>query len=265
MGKKDDDVIIIQGCPLWMLTMGDCMSLLLTFFVMLMAFSTPNSDKLSDALLGMKGALGVMASGNTPAPDQRLKKTSSSNKESDVDAFDEGGQAESKVNDEELAVVNLQSMKVANRFNEFKERLLEIGFQRFVTPDQLNRGIVVKIDFDALFKENSSEIKPEAIKLLESFANLAGSVGNEIQMVARFDPTPIRGTAESQEWNLPRERVFAVGKILRTKYRIHESRFTYGYEVVGPNEKPALQMLIAEKLGVSKITIKELLNFSKDL
>lgn len=263
MAKKDPNVIIIQGCPLWMLTMGDCMSLLLTFFVMLMAFSTPDKGQLSDAMQGMKGALGIMDSTSTPTQSQSLSKNSNSNKDTNIDTYEEGKQPDTKVNEEELAIVNLQSLKIANRFNDFKERLLEFGFNRFVRIEQLNRGIVISIPFESIFAENSSTLKPECLKLLEPFANMAGSIGNEIQLVARF--TPATGTDASRDWDLARERVFSIGKILCAKYHMHESRLTYGYEVTGADQKPTLQLLVAEKLGVSKVSIKELLNLSKDL
>lgn len=262
MGKKDDNIIIIQGCPIWMLTLGDCISLLVTFFVMLLSFSTPNSDQLADALSGMKGALGVMNSGNAPNKAISITKSTASEGEEKGEAQDEGGKGSSLVSEDELAVVNLQNSKITNRYNEFKQRLLEIGFSNYVSAEQLTRGIVVNIPFNILYIENSAQLSPPGVKALESFANLAGSVGNEIQLVACFN---LNTNNNEDAWKLARERTLAVGKMLREKYHINESRLTYGYEVIEKDQKPLMQMIIAEKMGVSRISIDELLNLSQSL
>ena len=43
-------------CPEWMMTMGDCMSLLLCFFVLLLTFSTQEDAKLMNVLGVLQGA-----------------------------------------------------------------------------------------------------------------------------------------------------------------------------------------------------------------
>ncbi len=263
MANKDEDIIYVDGCPNWMLTLGDCMSLLVTFFVMLLSFSTPNKDQLQDALEGMKGALSVMSLGNSAAPREGVSK-SKQDSNSNVDSFDEGGQTDSRVSDDKLAVVNLSSIKVANRFNDFKERILELGFHKHIMAKQMDLGISVNIPFDKLFDPNSSELTPESFLLLQSFANLAGSMSNEIRLVAVFHEDSIHGN-DTQEWSLPRKRAFAVGQALSQRYRIHQMRITYGYEVADKHQRPYLRMLLAEKLDINRISINELISFQQDL
>ena len=47
---------------MWMMSFGDCMSLLVTFFVMLIAFTPREEANLIDTLNAMKGALGAVSS-----------------------------------------------------------------------------------------------------------------------------------------------------------------------------------------------------------
>ena len=54
--KKSDKV----GAPAWMVTYGDMMSLLLTFFVLLVSMSSIQESKFRQALGSLLGALGVM-------------------------------------------------------------------------------------------------------------------------------------------------------------------------------------------------------------
>lgn len=51
------------GLPLWMGTFGDLMSLLLTFFILLLAMSTFDAKKLREAEASIKGALTVLDGG----------------------------------------------------------------------------------------------------------------------------------------------------------------------------------------------------------
>ncbi len=246
-----------------MLTLGDCISLLVTFFVMLLSFSSTNADRLADALSGMKGALGMMNPGNAPSRSISSNKSTASEGEEGGVAQDEGGKGSFMVSEEELAVVNLQNTRVVNRYNEFKQRLLEIGFSNHVSVEQLARGIITTIPFKQLYLDKTATINPAFIKIIESFANLAGSVPNEIQLISCF---PIdSGKEDNGEWSLSRNRALAVGKLLRTKYNIHESRITYGYEIIDPSQPSLLKMIIAEKVGVSRVSIDELLNLSQNL
>lgn len=48
------------GAPGWMVTYGDLMSLLLTFFVLIVSFSSIQNVKFQKALGSLKAALGVL-------------------------------------------------------------------------------------------------------------------------------------------------------------------------------------------------------------
>ena len=49
-----------QGAPMWIVTFSDLMSLLLTFFVLLLSFSTISEEKFNQALMSLQGAFGVL-------------------------------------------------------------------------------------------------------------------------------------------------------------------------------------------------------------
>jgi len=48
------------GAPAWMVTYGDMMTLLLTFFVLLLSFSTVHEEEFRKAMASLQGALGVL-------------------------------------------------------------------------------------------------------------------------------------------------------------------------------------------------------------
>ena len=46
--------------PSWLTTFGDLMALLLTFFVLLLSFSTTSQEDFNSAIGALQGALGVL-------------------------------------------------------------------------------------------------------------------------------------------------------------------------------------------------------------
>lgn len=62
--KKDDGP---PGAPAWMMTFSDITTLLLTFFILIMTFSSIEKEKFDKARGSLKGALGVVASTNERA------------------------------------------------------------------------------------------------------------------------------------------------------------------------------------------------------
>ena len=55
----DDSEVPEKGAPLWMVTFGDLMSLLLCFFVLLLSFSEIDAQKYKELAGSMSKAFGV--------------------------------------------------------------------------------------------------------------------------------------------------------------------------------------------------------------
>ena len=60
MGKKKN-IVVKKGLDGWVMTYGDMMSLLLTFFVLIVSFSSMQEAKFKQAAQSLKEAFGVMA------------------------------------------------------------------------------------------------------------------------------------------------------------------------------------------------------------
>ena len=61
MGKMIKDDECPEGLPGWLATFGDLMSLLLTFFVLLLSFATMEVVEFQQAMGALQGALGVLS------------------------------------------------------------------------------------------------------------------------------------------------------------------------------------------------------------
>lgn len=70
MAKKLDTQKKSNGLPLWLGTFGDLMSLLLTFFILLLSMATFDAKKLIEAEASIKGALSILDGGIKVEPSQ---------------------------------------------------------------------------------------------------------------------------------------------------------------------------------------------------
>ncbi len=70
MAKKLNTQKKSSGLPLWLGTFGDLMSLLLTFFILLLSMATFDAKKLIEAEASIKGALSILDGGIKIEPSQ---------------------------------------------------------------------------------------------------------------------------------------------------------------------------------------------------
>ncbi len=63
MAKKKKGCDCDPGLPGWMATFSDMMTLLLTFFVLLLSMSSMDQKSVKEAIGSLQGALGVLQGG----------------------------------------------------------------------------------------------------------------------------------------------------------------------------------------------------------
>ncbi len=248
MSKKEKVKIIYnQGCPDWMLTFGDCMSLLLCFFVMLMTFSTPDENKLLDVIGGLQGALGAVE----PAirDSQRISMTRPRGGEEVEGQVSNGDPVKSKVDPEDMSPISLREIKIRNRLASFNESLYKLGFKNVVTVQQLDEGVQIEIPLERLFSSGSDVMKPGASKWMEPFAGLLDSIGNEARLTARI--------ARESSVSLARKRLETLSYALSSRYKIKADRISMGLELTEGDGEESLKALLAGNLRARELPMTE--------
>jgi len=275
MGKKDEDVIYVEGCLDWMMTMGDCMSLLLTFFVLLLTFSTPEESRLMDVIGGIQGALSITPP-RTPTSSVSMFKESEQDPDSEGGKVTDGAKDEIAVDKQRAVPVDLRSLSVLNKYDTFREKILELGFKNIVSTIQLAEGIMVKVPVNALFRPQSDKRVPRARPLIEGFANLIIStigkpnrnkgleskIGNEVRITCCFHQIKHKKsrTRFSTEWSLARKRAEVLGQIFIKEYNVKIFRVSYSMKVIPEDEEERMEFMLVEKLGTSKVSLTDLFN-----
>ncbi|MCM8526291.1 MAG: hypothetical protein NE327_07230 [Lentisphaeraceae bacterium] len=238
-------------CPEWMMTMGDCMSLLLTFFVLLLTFSTTSKSKLMDVVGVMKGAFSIMKV-------EMVK--------------DESAYNDSKFNDnEERRVSNVEgssslrltSNAIQRKFRILENTVAEIGFKNPLTLTKLDDGVAIEIPADEFFIEGTYTLTFEGKKIIQEIANIASNIRNEIRIISNLDKIHMSGKLVSKEWLKAYNRNYKLVRMLADDFNIGEHRFSVGVKAKEASttgkEFSKISIIFVENLTVKQVGIQELL------
>ncbi|WP_026944317.1 OmpA/MotB family protein [Helicobacter rodentium] len=163
-----------QGVPLWLGTYGDMVTLILTFFILLLSMATFDTQRIALAIGSLEGSLAVLEKGsqtqiNPPAP---IKATPM---ETEVEMDN---------------VVNIFASLITD-YNEVNR----ISNGPSVELEESEKGIIIRIPEELLFASGSAVLEnPSGIALVKrlsmEFAKLPDKV--LIKAIGHTDNTPMR-------------------------------------------------------------------------
>lgn len=194
-------------CPLFFATWSDMVSLLLCFFVLLFAMSTIDAEKAQQAIISLRGSLGVMRGGRTmeridvphPAPPR-----------------DEGQTAGPSP---EVRVMDTQH--VARVIDSF---LRTEGLNRIITVTVNQRGVSVSMSDQFLFASGSAMLRPDSYRVLYRIATLVRDVVPAIAVEGHTDSVPLRGGMYRDNWGLSAARAARVASFMEESGGVNPRR-----------------------------------------
>jgi len=157
-----------KGSPGYMMTFGDMMSLLLTFFVMLLSMASFEPVKFAMTVQSLQGAFGVLESFPTVAilPNVQIPRFGDANKRRKA------------------------SMSDAKKFQErMKEKALDEGVKVKVTET----GIAVKLSDPMIFSSGSDQVNPKIYSALKEVASIIDKYPDaSVRVEGHTDDVPIK-------------------------------------------------------------------------
>lgn len=170
------------GAPEWMVTFSDLMSLLLTFFVLLLSFSSVNQKDFNEAMMSVQGALGVMRMHSgvislIPVPPRRQPK------------------------------------KAEDAARKLSRRLQVLGLDQQVSVDFDGKGgLKIRLPGHLLFGPGSSDLNPEALPLLQEIVGvLLEFSGLFVEVRGHTDNSPLNTSGEYRDnYDLSYQRAYSV-------------------------------------------------------
>ena len=196
-----------------MVTYGDMMTLLLTFFVLIVSFSSIQDVKFESAMGSLKAALGVMTARSG------MQRTMKYFRPAEVTERDE----------------------IIEQVQKMKAELAKQDLQNDVKVTLTEKGAHIVISDPMLFDLGSDRLKMDVIPALDIVANLIKSSENtEVLVEGHTDNWPINNPRFPSNWELSAARALAVVKYLAFRENIDPARFAatgYGeYRPVKPND-----------------------------
>ena len=168
--------------PFWMATYGDMVTLLLTFFVMLVAMSEVETKKFEEAMSYFTGQRGVMAAeGMMPGI---------------------------------MGVVGKdETLEQAERFENLERFVQEQGLDGAVDVDLTERGIRVTFVDSIAFASGSATLVGPAQAVLARVAEIVGAAAS-VEVEGHTDDQPIATAAYPSNWELSAARAASVVRFL---------------------------------------------------
>ncbi len=185
------------GAPEWLVTYGDLMSLLLTFFVLLLSFSTISEEDFNQAMMSLQGAFSIMPRFSGVV--SNIPRTRQQKEES-----------------------------VHNVARRLRRRIQVLGLEKEVKIDYDARG-GLKISFpdNVLFEPGSEELKPEALPLLDDVTGILAEMPDSfVEVRGHTDNTPpLADSPYRDNFDLSHARADTVGRHMMKSGQVGPERF----------------------------------------
>ena len=190
MAKKNKCPECKKGAPAYMMTFGDLMSLLLTFFVMLLTMANFEPIKYAMTVQSLQGAFGVLESFPTVAilPIVKIPKF--------------GDADERRKQSQEDAI-------------EFQQEMKDQSLEEAVKVKVTETGIAVMLSDPLTFKVGSDEVNPKALAILRVVAKLIEKDPKaKVRVEGHTDDVPIKSAKFPSNWDLSAARALKIIKKL---------------------------------------------------
>ncbi|MFZ0392054.1 MAG: OmpA family protein [Calditrichia bacterium] len=185
------------GAPAWMVTYGDLMSLLLTFFVLILSFSSIELRKFQQAMGSLKGALGVLP------------------------------REQSVVRQWEPILPQLtdfQKRRIQRVVSQLRNMVKREGMENEVTMEATAEGVIIRIDSPILFEVGEAELKSQAYPILNKIIEMTRDWPNSIRVEGHTDNLPIHTVQYPSNWELSTARALSVLRYFLNEGKIEPER-----------------------------------------
>jgi chemotaxis protein MotB len=229
--NKDDG--FKMDTTLWMVTFGDLLMLLLTFFVMLLSMTSMDTKALKTMFSIFRGAIGPMEFSEM----ERVRTTR------DLLHEGSGGSMEfpdlnkitvlkdryRKIVEKKMDVNNLEILKdiLAPEGDTEHDEMLE-DLKEVIGISEDERGVILTLQDMVLFDPGEAEIKSNVFLLLDLIAEVLDSIPNNVLIMGHTDNVPIRSERYRSNWELSLYRALSVHTYFVEKNGLSPERFAAG-------------------------------------
>ena len=211
MKRKVEPEIVKFNPQGWMITFSDMVSLLLTFFVMLLAMSSLDNERLRKSFKFFLGALGPLEKGQMApvAAKEMIDPTI---------IMPQFYQSIQKVMGTKRGIEFIRSVRPSS------EREIDAMAGLDVTAEE--RGIVIHIPSTAIFEPGSLELQPAVRDYIIRLCRVLRGAPFDIRIEGHTDNLPIRTARYPSNWDLAMARALSVVKLMQRQGGIEPERLS---------------------------------------
>jgi chemotaxis protein MotB len=222
-----------KGVPAWVMTFADLMTLLMCFFVLMLAFSEMDVQKFKILSGSVREAFGVQAQMEVktipkgtsviarefspgrpqPTPLNEIRQHTIDSAENTLDV----GVDEPGIGDEEADSAKEDAEKL-------RQALAEEIAEGSVDVELDGRRIIIRILEKATFPSGDASIQPGFLPVLTKIRGLIGGMPGELKISGHTDDVPIYNERYRSNWELSTARAVSVAHTLLKGGDIEESR-----------------------------------------
>lgn len=181
IGQEEGDDL--PTAPFWMTTFSDMVTLLLTFFVLIVSMSEVEVKKFKEALSYFQGRTGMLHFESMIPP---------------IVPQVEKAEGAGEVKEQAIRFEELQAYLEANQLADL------------VQVDLTERGLEVTIVDSVGFASGSAELLPQARVVLRLIAAVLGRAVDSVEVEGHTDDRPIQTSAYPSNWELSAARAASV-------------------------------------------------------
>lgn len=232
MAKKEKKPEPGSDTTLWMVTFGDLLMLLLTFFVLLLTMSSMDTKSLQAMFSLFSGASGPLDFSQygrvTPVPGD-MDMTPGQLDGVSPERLDMLSTLEEMLN--LTKSINAQDKTIWDRFSVRPKDIVKQLTDKYrdcmeVTED--DRGVIITFDEKVMFDPGRASIRKEMYPLLDMLADVLKMVSGRILIVGHSDSTPFAGAQNDSNWDLSLFRALNVMFYFISGHDLDQSRFSVG-------------------------------------
>ena len=188
-----------EGAPLWTVTFGDMMSLLLTFFILLFSMSELKVEKFMLASQSLRDAMGGAAAEASEDPLGPMAQP--------PEASTESAGATSEVDD----MVDAYTAMITERLTDFVQ---QHALEESVSIQSDGEGVYLRMETGALFPSGSAKLQPRGLAALTELAEVTSGISVRVVVSGHTDNEPMVGGAFQSNWELSAARAAGVARTL---------------------------------------------------
>jgi chemotaxis protein MotB len=231
------------GAPEWMNTFADMMSLLLTFFVLLLSFANMDIERFKEAMGSVQDALVGTPAVIKEVPQTAVVDLGQSSNTSLVQTPQVQANPPSEIQQPETPTTKVVTGSTdLEALATIEQMLRDQDLTGMAEAEATSRGVIIRVKGQLFFDTGSADLLERSYPVLNEIAAILLAFPYDITIEGHTDDQPIHTERFPSNWELSTGRAIAVMRYLNERRGVPTARMgVAGYadiHPVVPNDSP---------------------------